>query len=661
MLSTSSYMIHTYDNNYCLNDAVIQCNISTKPKEYIESISNKIIYNSQSYVSKDKLCDILSKAKANKAKELLKYLKDSSTTKEKLEIVNLNKKTNQLINFVDYKENIIQFNNKQLKYFLHNEQFYFKAKDVADILEYADTKKGIFDHVNEINKFTKEYFIPGFKGGDSPPFQLIEKNTGIKGIETIPFQLVENNDHDMGGGYRIASPLNTQTIKGGCLADAPLNNKMMKYLEKEHPQTIFINEPGFYSLVFGSKKKEAIAFTQWVTSEVLPSIRKNGTYISTKLLEYNKDELKGYYNKDCVYILHIKDNIYKYGKTSDIQDRFYRHKQKLEYMNIEKIYVLNSINEINALEDDIKEFTKMNKINIYYNNGIEYFECNTSFTINKIIENIDNIYNKLKKNTNSTDLLLEKMLEKLNNIDSRLIKLENNNPQPNTINTTGKCIECNNETTKFATRCGKCERKNKLKLAMEDGTKPTYDQLQKDLTELRFVSHVAKKYNVTPRTVTKWFANYDKYNMIVKPEIIQQPIIEPQPVPIKEKPKKQTNKQPTIETTPNKEKPKKQAIKQIPIEPIPAPIIETPKVQPIDPKKKKCMDCDKMIFKKCTRCLKCMNKNKIKTNSDTMNRPSLEQLKNDLKELKSMVQVGVKYKVSDNAIRKWIKNYEKIV
>ena len=31
-----------------------------------------------------------------------------------------------------------------------------------------------------------------------------------------------------------------------------------------------------------------------------------------------------------------------------------------------------------------------------------------------------------------------------------------------------------------------------------------------------------------------------------------------------------------------------------------------------------------------------------------------------MKELKSMVQVGIKYKVSDNAVRKWIKNYEKI-
>ena len=43
------------------------------------------------------------------------------------------------------------------------------------------------------------------------------------------------------------------------------------------------------------------------------------------------------------------------------------------------------------------------------------------------------------------------------------------------------------------------------------------------------------------------------------------------------------------------------------------------------------------------------------------NRPSFLQLKQDIEEPKSMVQVGRKYSVSDNAIRKWIKNYEKIL
>lgn len=43
-------------------------------------------------------------------------------------------------------------------------------------------------------------------------------------------------------------------------------------------QTIFINESGLYALIMRSKRDEAMAFQRWVTSEVLPAIRKNGYY-----------------------------------------------------------------------------------------------------------------------------------------------------------------------------------------------------------------------------------------------------------------------------------------------------------------------------------------------------------------------------------------------
>lgn len=42
--------------------------------------------------------------------------------------------------------------------------------------------------------------------------------------------------------------------------------------------TNHINESGIYSLIFGSKKPEAKRFKRWVTSEVLPTIRKTGQY-----------------------------------------------------------------------------------------------------------------------------------------------------------------------------------------------------------------------------------------------------------------------------------------------------------------------------------------------------------------------------------------------
>jgi anti-repressor protein len=45
---------------------------------------------------------------------------------------------------------------------------------------------------------------------------------------------------------------------------------------KQHPT--FINESGLYALVFGSKLPSAKKFKRWVTSEVLPSLRKTGQY-----------------------------------------------------------------------------------------------------------------------------------------------------------------------------------------------------------------------------------------------------------------------------------------------------------------------------------------------------------------------------------------------
>ena len=49
-------------------------------------------------------------------------------------------------------------------------------------------------------------------------------------------------------------------------------------LETENPQTLYINESGFYSIIFVSKKEEALEFRRWVTSTVLPPIKKTCSY-----------------------------------------------------------------------------------------------------------------------------------------------------------------------------------------------------------------------------------------------------------------------------------------------------------------------------------------------------------------------------------------------
>ena len=50
-------------------------------------------------------------------------------------------------------------------------------------------------------------------------------------------------------------------------------------LSGQNRQAIFINESGLYTLILSSKLESARRFKHWVTSEVLPSIRKQGGYM----------------------------------------------------------------------------------------------------------------------------------------------------------------------------------------------------------------------------------------------------------------------------------------------------------------------------------------------------------------------------------------------
>ena len=50
-------------------------------------------------------------------------------------------------------------------------------------------------------------------------------------------------------------------------------------LKRKEGNAIYINESGLYCLILRSELESARVFKQWVTKEVLPSIRKTGRYI----------------------------------------------------------------------------------------------------------------------------------------------------------------------------------------------------------------------------------------------------------------------------------------------------------------------------------------------------------------------------------------------
>ena len=83
-----------------------------------------------------------------------------------------------------------------------------------------------------------------------------------------------------------------------CLADVcnalglsakGVNQRLNKEVISNYPletaggiqQALFVNEDGLYDVILDSRKPEAKMFRKWVTSDVLPTIRKTGGYIAT--------------------------------------------------------------------------------------------------------------------------------------------------------------------------------------------------------------------------------------------------------------------------------------------------------------------------------------------------------------------------------------------
>ena len=85
-------------------------------------------------------------------------------------------------------------------------------------------------------------------------------------------------------GYKKASDAVKQHVKSSDTAKRgvarPAKNRFGVCEGKmQNVQMIFVNESGFYALVLGSKLPSAVMFKDWVTSVVLPQIRKTGGYI----------------------------------------------------------------------------------------------------------------------------------------------------------------------------------------------------------------------------------------------------------------------------------------------------------------------------------------------------------------------------------------------
>lgn len=109
---------------------------------------------------------------------------------------------------------VFNFENKEVRTQIINNEPWFVGKDVADLLGYSNSPKALRDHIDGDDKLTERIVMAG-----------------------------QNRD------------------------------------------VTVINESGLYSLIIKSKLPSSKRFKRWVTSEVLPAIRKHGAYMTPEKIE----------------------------------------------------------------------------------------------------------------------------------------------------------------------------------------------------------------------------------------------------------------------------------------------------------------------------------------------------------------------------------------
>jgi prophage antirepressor-like protein len=109
---------------------------------------------------------------------------------------------------------------------------------------------------------------------------------------------------------------------------------------------IVINESGFYNLVLRSNKREAKPFQKWVTSEVLPTIRKTGTY-----------SMPGADIQYASYANLQRERAFHYSRENELKDQLIASR---DMMLKEKDAVLSAKDELLAAKNENIELLKTN-------------------------------------------------------------------------------------------------------------------------------------------------------------------------------------------------------------------------------------------------------------------------------------------------------------
>ena len=154
-------------------------------------------------------------------------------------------------------------------------------------------------------------------------------------------------------------------------------------LSGQNREVILINESGFYSLILRSDMPKAKQFKRWVTSDVLPSVRKHGMYATDELLD-NPDLL-------IEVATRLKEERVARLEAEKQRDKLLHQNKLYTTSEIAKELGLSSATKLNNLLSDKKIQYKQNKTWLLYS---MYSELGLVSIKQEILDNGKIIYDR---------------------------------------------------------------------------------------------------------------------------------------------------------------------------------------------------------------------------------------------------------------------------